>query len=200
MIDNDKKVNKFIEAITAYAQEQSRKIHEEVEAFKTERLAQAEQQVLQESYNLIHREREDVNNQLKKEFSQREFTLRGQLIRRRQEIAETVFEEARQKLLAFTATPAYGEQLRTSFSEMQKLLPAESSVYILSERDRDKAALLAGLCPAGSRFEYTTDIRLGGIRGMNLQAGILVDDTLDAKLEQQQDWFVQNMRLSIKPA
>lgn len=200
MIDNDKKVNKFIEAITAYAQEQSRKIHEEVEAFKTERLAQAEQQVLQESYNLIHREREDVNNQLKKEFSQREFTLRGQLIRRRQEIAETVFEEARQRLLAFTATPAYVEQLRSSFSEMQRMLPAEGSVYTLSERDRDKAASLADLCPAGSHFDYTADIRLGGIRGMNPQMGVLVDDTLDTKLEQQQDWFVQNMRLSIKPA
>ena len=30
MIDNGKKVDKFIEAITAYAQEQSRKIHDEV--------------------------------------------------------------------------------------------------------------------------------------------------------------------------
>ena len=199
MIDNDKKVNKFIEAITAYAQEQSRRIHDEVEAFKSERLTQAEQQVLQESYDLIHREREDVNNQLKKEFSQREFERRGQLIRRRQEITAAVMDEARQELLAYTETPAYVEWLRASFAEMQTILPAEGSVYYLSERDRDKTEL-AACCPAGSHLEYAADIHLGGLRGKHAQRGIMVDDTLDAKLEQQQEWFVQTMGLTIKPA
>lgn len=200
MIDNDKKANKFIEAITAYAQEQSRKIHDEVEAFKSERLAQAEQQVMQESYALIHQEREDMNNRLKKELSQREFALRGRLIRRRQEITGTVFEEARQKLLDFAATPAYLERMRTSLTAMQKQLPAEGTVYILTERDRALEAELADLCPTGSRFAYTADIRLGGIRGENQQAGVLLDDTLDTKLEQQQEWFIQSMGLSVKPA
>ena len=35
---------------------------------------------------------------------------------------------------------------------------------------------------------------------MNSQVGLLLDDTLDTKLEQQQDWFIQNMGLTIKPA
>ena len=186
MIDNGKKVDKFIEAITAYAQEQSRKIHDEVEAFKTERLAQAEQQVLQESYVLIHQEREDENNRLKKELSQRDFARRGELIRRRQAITGEVFDEARQKLQTYTATPAY-------------LLPAEDTVYFLTERDRALQEQLADLCPAGSRFEYTADIALGGVRGENQSAGILVDDTLDVKLEQQEEWFVQTIGLTVKP-
>lgn len=200
MIDNDKKVNKFVEAITAYAQEQSRRIHDEVEAFKAERLKQAEQQVLQESYNLIHQEREDVNNQLKKEFSQREFTRRGELIRRRQEITDAVFDEVRQRLQAYTATPAYAESLRASLEKMQKILPAQGTVYYLCEQDRKLEDSLRDLCPEGSRFDYVEDIRLGGIRGMNAQAGILADDTLDTKMEQQHDWFVRTVGLSVKPA
>lgn len=199
MIDNGKKVDKFIEAITAYAQEQSRKIHDEVEAFKTERLAQAEQQVLQESYVLIHQEREDENNRLKKELSQRDFARRGELIRRRQTITGEVFDEARQKLQAYTATAAYLQRLRDSLSEMSRMLPAEGSVYFLAERDRALQEQLADLCPAGSRFEYTADITLGGVRGENQSAGILVDDTLDVKLEQQEEWFVQAIGLTVKP-
>ena len=199
MIDNGKKVDKFIEAITAYAQEQSRKIHDEVEAFKTERLAQAEQQVLQESYVLIHQEREDENNRLKKELSQRDFARRGELIRRRQAITGEVFDEARQKLQTYNATPAYLRQLRDSLTEMRTMLPAEDTVYFLTERDRALQEQLADLCPAGSRFEYTADIALGGVRGENQSAGILVDDTLDVKLEQQEEWFVQTIGLTVKP-
>lgn len=198
--NNDKKVNKFVEAITAYAEEQSRKIHNEVEAFKAQRMAQAEQQVLQEAYNLIHEEREEVNNQLKKEFSQREFTRRGELIRRRQAITDAVFEDARRRLLEYGTTPAYQDLLRASLTEMARLLPAEGTVYSLSERDRELETALKDLCPAGSRLEFTDDILLGGIQGMNPGAGILVDDTLDTKLEQQREWFIQSMGLSVNPA
>ena len=198
--NNNKKLDKFVEAITAYAEEQSRKIHDEVEAFKAERMAQAEQQVLQEAYNLIHEEREEVNNQLKKEFSQREFALRGDLIRRRQAIIDTVFEEARRRLLDYGSTPAYTDLLRASIQEMSRLIPADGTVYYLSERDRERESILKDLCPAGSRLDFSGDIALGGIRGMNPQAGILVDDTLDSKLEQQRDWFIQSMGLSVKPA
>lgn len=198
--NNNKKVDKFVEAITAYAEEQSRKIHDEVEAFKAERMAQAEQQVLQEAYNLIHEEREEVNNQLKKEFAQREFARRGELIRRRQAIIDTVFEEARRRLLDYCSTPAYEDLLRASMKEMTQLIPADGTVYYLSERDRERESALQDLCPAGSRVDFSGDIALGGIRGMNTQAGILVDDTLDSKLEQQRDWFIQSMGLSVKPA
>ena len=83
---------------------------------------------------------------------------------------------------------------------MSRLIPADGTVYYLSERDRERESILKDLCPAGSRLDFSGDIALGGIRGMNPQAGILVDDTLDSKLEQQRDWFIQSMGLSVKPA
>lgn len=42
MTNSDEKISKFVQAITAYAEEQRQKIHQEVEDFKAERLKQAE--------------------------------------------------------------------------------------------------------------------------------------------------------------
>ena len=56
MVNSDEKVSKFVEAVTAYAEEQSQRIHQEVEDFKAQRLYEAEQQALQAAYEMIQRE------------------------------------------------------------------------------------------------------------------------------------------------
>ena len=64
MANSDEKISKFVQAITQYAQEQRDKIHREVEDFKSERLQNAEQEVLRDSYQLIQKERADLRHQI----------------------------------------------------------------------------------------------------------------------------------------
>lgn len=42
------------------------------------------------------------------------------------------------------------------------------------------------------------DIRIGGVRAVNQTAGLLIDDTLDSKLEQQHDWFTRESGLTVE--
>lgn len=198
MANSDEKVSKFVEAITAYAEEQRQKIHQEVEDFKTERLRQAEQQVLQDSYQLIQKERAEVNNAFSRETSQRDLEARQQLLGKRRDMMEAVFAEAREKLGAYTKTPAYREALAASLRAMQTELPAEGTVYFISPADADKRAALEALLPAGSRLETAVDIQLGGLRGENLGYGRLLDDTLDTRLELQREWFTKYSGLTVE--
>lgn len=195
---NDQKLSKFIQAITAYAEEQSDAIHREVEAFKEERLNRAEQEVLRESYVLIQKEQDEMRRTIARERSQRETRARHALLTRRQEMMTAIFDRARQKLCDYTATPAYDAALAASLGEMAALLPAEGTVYAVSPRDEARLAALSALCPAGSRVEIAADIEIGGLRGENTAAGLLVDDTLDSRLEQQHDWFLDHSGLTIE--
>ncbi|MGI6263847.1 MAG: V-type ATP synthase subunit E [Acutalibacteraceae bacterium] len=199
MIDNDKKTAKFIEAITAYAQQQSQHIHREVEAYKAERLAKAERQVMAESARLIRGERENAGNRLRQELAGREADRRAGLIRERQKRMDEVFADARRELLAYTATPAYADWLAASLREMAAALPGEGTVFYLCERDKERIPALQALCPAGCRFEVAGDIAIGGIRGIQPAAGLLADDTLDTRLEEQRDWLMESMGLTIQP-
>ena len=194
MAISDEKVGKFVQAITEYAEEQRRKIHQEVEDFKAERLAQAEKQVLSDAYELIQKERADLRNDMSREMSRRELKARQELLGRRKAIMEDVFEEAQARLAAYATTPAYAEKLKASLAEMAALLPAEGTIYAVCGRD---LSLLAGEVPAGSRLEASPEIRLGGLRGVNLDAGLMVDDTLDTKLEMQRDWFTEHSGLMV---
>lgn len=195
---NDQKLNQFMQAITRYAEKQSEAMHAEVEAFKEERLKRAEKEVLNESYVLIQKEQDEMRRTLAREMSVREIDARHRLLSKRRDMMASIFDRARQKLLAFAATPEYEQELQQSLQQMTARLPADGTVYTVCPRDAALCDKLQALCPEGSRVETAADITLGGLRGTNMDAGILIDDTLDSRLEQQHDWFTDHSGLTIE--
>lgn len=198
MANSDEKVSKFVQAITEYAEEQSRKIHQEVEDFKAERLLAAEKEVLIDSYRLIQKERAELNNQMSREMSRRELEARKALLAKRRDMMNAVFSQAEEKLIEYMAQPVYASRLKQSLTDMTEQLPAEGTVYNVSSRDAGLLSELSALCPQGSRVEVSEDIRIGGLRGVNTAAGIVMDDTLDTRLDMQRDWFTRNSHLTVE--
>lgn len=198
MPNSDEQVSKFVQAITKYAEEQRDQLLKEVEDFKIQQLQQAEQKVLLDAYQLIQKERIALQNETRLEMSRRELEARKKLLEKRRDMMEALFEEAGRQIADWTQTPAYGEALEASLRRMMQQLPENGTVYALSPRDEDKLAALSALCPPGSRLETAEDIHLGGLRGVNAEAGLRLDDTLDTRLELQREWFVQNSGLTIE--
>ncbi len=201
MVNSDEKVSKFVEAVTAYAEEQSQRIHQEVEDFKAQRLYEAEQQALQAAYEMIQRENAGMRSNLRRDLSRRELDERRHLLEKRQGLMEDVFAGAEEKLREYTATPAYRERLRQSVSEVVGRLTEEGQVPLIlyfAPQDQDKWEELRPLCPADSRLEADATIRLGGVRGENRVRGLIADDTLDQKLLLQREWFTAHSGLTIE--
>ena len=197
MANSEEKVSKFVQAITSYAEEQREKIRQETEAFKTERMQKAEQEVLADAYQLIQKETAEIRGQGVLEISRRELAARKEVLSRRKQIMTEIFDRAEKKILEYTATPKYTDQLYSLLTEMITVLPAEGTVYYLAPRDTVHFDNLQSLCPKGSRFETAEDIRIGGIRGVNNGNGLIADNTLDLKLELQREWFTKTSGLEV---
>lgn len=201
MANSDEKVSKFVEAVTAYAEEQSQRIHKEVEDFKAERLYEAEQQALQEAYEMIQKENTGMRSNLRRDLSRREQEERRRLLQKRRDLTEEVFAEAEQRLREYAATPAYRERLKQSVAEVVRRLTEEGQEPLqlyFAPQDEDKWEELRPLCPADSRLQADASISLGGVRGENRGRGLIADDTLDQKLQQQREWFTAHSGLTIE--
>lgn len=198
MANNDEQIGKFLQAITEYAQEQREKILKEVEDFKHEHLQQAEQEALRDTYHLIQKERLALQNKTRLEMSRRELEARKKLLEKRRDMMNALFEEASQRLAAYTETPAYEQTLSDSLRQMQEQLPSRGTVYYIAVRDENRIPALTAFVPEGSRVETSRDIRLGGVRGVNMEVGLRLDDTLDARLEQQREWFTRHSGLTVE--
>lgn len=198
MANSEEQVSKFMQAITAYAEEQSRQIHKEVEDFRKERLHAAEKEVLRDSYLLIQQEQADMRRELSREMSLREMQARQALLSRRRDMMAAIFERAQQKLVDYAGTAAYRGWMTDALQKMAAQLPAEGTVYAVSPRDEALVADLAAACPVGSAVETADDIQLGGIRGVNTAAGVMIDNTFDERLADQQEWFTEHSGLVVE--
>ena len=191
----DQKVSNFIQAITAYAEAQRRAIHEDVEKYKAERLRDAEEEALRDAYALIHREQAEMRREIGREMARRDVDTRKKLLSRRRDIMAGVFSRAEESLREFTAGGDYQAWLKKSLAEMRHMLPDEGTVYYHRPEDAETVKTLD--IPSGSVFSENEEIQIGGLRGLNSSAGILLDDTLDIRLELQREWFIENAGMQV---
>ena len=197
MADTVSKTDNFLKAIEKYAEEQRTKIESEAADFKEKELNKAEEEGLREAYVLIQKKMSDIRTQISAELSRAETASRRKTFVRRQEIEKEVFEKAAQKLREYTKTEKYLKSLLNSTKEISMAIQADDVVLKLRKEDlvhKNQIFLAFG---RKCEIVETDEIIIGGILGVSKKLGMLADETLDSRLEQQHEWFFENSGLKV---
>lgn len=198
MANSNEKTGNFLNAIQKYADEQKHKIESEVERFKREELKKAEDEGLKDAYVLIQKEMGAMRTGITSEMAKREEKSKQALYQKRMEIVEDVFHKASQKLLSYTKTQEYAQLLKKSAQEIAACFEGKPCVlHIRKEDEALQDALLSCFPPSACTIEHDSSIKLGGVTGSCESMGIVVDQTLDTKLKDQLEWFLQNSGLRV---
>ena len=107
--------------------------------------------------------------------------------------AADTFAAASTQLAAFAAGKDYAAWLVKSAAALAETMGESGTLYA---RTAD-LPLLQGKLPAGVALTADDTITLGGLRAANPATGLAADDTLEARLDAQHDWFLQNAGLEI---
>ena len=106
-------------------------------------------------------------------------------------------KKAQDKLLNFAKTQDYIELLKNYASSVSKILKKSGTVLYICKRDEgfidDIREAYGKIC----RVEVSDKIKIGGILAVNKVMSLVVDETLDSKLEEQRIWFEENSKLNI---
>ncbi|HCA71177.1 MAG TPA: hypothetical protein DHW78_08070 [Ruminococcaceae bacterium] len=194
---SDEKVSKFHDAINHYATEQRNKIEQEVADYKAHELENAEKEVLNEAYRLIQAEMAAMRNKIAREMALREQDARRELLTRRQQISDEVFANAKESLTKFTETDKYKVFLEKAAKEAVPLFQA--SDITIGMKPGDEAYQSTVKTAFGGKCTFVEDktIHLGGLRIISKSLGLTADQTLDALLEDQRDWFETHSGLAV---
>lgn len=197
MASNDEKMNKFYLAINHYAEEQRKKIEQEVGEFKRKELEDAEVDALTEAYRLIQKEMAEMRNGISREMAQREMSSRRELLEKRQKITGEVFERATKQLNDFTQTDAYAALLQKFAGQLPQKFHRPGTVICLKKGDEKFEEQIKNAFGGDCTFKVEADIHIGGIRAYNSEMGIMADETLDSLLEDQRTWFEENSGMAV---
>ncbi len=191
------KTSNFLKAINKYAAEQRKEIKTRAEEFRKYELQKAEAEVLRDAYYLIQNEMAQMKKNIASEVSKLEFEKRRELFVKRQAIMDDVLKKAQDKLLNFAKTQDYIELLKNYASSVSKILKKSGTVLYICKRDEgfidDIREAYGKIC----RVEVSDKIKIGGILAVNKVMSLVVDETLDSKLEEQRIWFEENSKLNI---
>ncbi|HCC35511.1 MAG TPA: hypothetical protein DEQ02_07735 [Ruminococcaceae bacterium] len=190
------KIGKFVEAINKEAEKRKAQIENETELFIKQEIDKAENEALQESYELIQQKIVSLKQDIGRDLSRRELESRRRIFLRREEIENNVFDEARRRLSEFTKTGEYPALLRRSADKLAERTP-EGAIYIfLRPADMQFAELIKNANP---RIVIKEDIgiEIGGLKAENSDRTIIFDDTLDSRLQSRRAWFEENSGLTI---
>lgn len=120
------------------------------------------------------------------------------LMNKRLELLNSVFDDVKKKLLAFSSTEAYTKLMKKKIAVLNQVFKDQEVVFDIKKGD----SLLTEVINHDFLGKYTIQtnekIQFGGFYAACIKKGIEVDETLDFKLDDKKQWFYEKSNLYIK--
>lgn len=185
-------------AIKSLAADECKRIDDETDKIRIERLKtmQGEAEARYKAYARyeVARIKADSN----REISVYEDSARKKITDVRNKLCDDVFSEASEAINKFAASPDYKNMLLKSAKEIAAAFPDGSIELYLCERDMELSDEIKKAFSQDCKIIKSNDIKLGGIKAVDKKTSCSADDTLDTRLANQKDWFLEKSGLSIE--
>ena len=193
---SDNKIIEFFNAINEDLQRQVNEITEEANRLKAEQTRKAKRDAKKQTDAFLRGETAGIMKSCGRRVAAARAGAKKELLERRAVLEQQAFDRAADKLKAFTETPDYEAFLAKSAQRIAANFNGGEIVFYLRRADEKYAEAIAAAVPQPCRFETDDEILIGGCRAVSESSRLSADDTLDARLENQRDWFGEHSGLS----
>ena len=196
MVNRDKQIAQFIDAINKNAIKECKRIEK-----ATKKLYTGEAEKLQKSADEQMKEKvayakAELETQFNKNIAESYSKCRAKTALKRTELTEQVFEKAQAKLVDFTNSDKYIDLLAGSLKEIYAYVKGNLNAFV-KPGDKDKVLLAAEKAGVHCIANEDASIKIGGVRVESEEMNKIFDDTLDSRLEDQKEWFFANSDFKI---
>ena len=191
------KLEKFERTVYREAEHKIEEIKREIEEYRKQELDKSTDQTLEDCFNTIQTESAKIRHDCRKKVAREEINARRDLLIAREKLAGQVFQNVRDRLLAYTSSDEYPAFLIKAVEKAAALYRDEVCVLYLKENDLSLANQLQPFFQKVT-FEPSDDITIGGFMLKVESKGVFLDETLDFQLESQKGYFHEISHLSVE--
>ncbi len=190
------KINSFINSITDAAAEKRSRVGAETQEILDAERAIIEAKAKKTAEDYFRARTAEIRLEAGKRISESAAECRKEVFGRRNEISLRIRSAVAEKLNEFTASPEYGEFLKKSVDRIVDFLGEGNITLLFRPEDIE---IGKEICKDYFNVTVSEDssIKIGGIKGINSIVTMLIDDTLDGRLEGCKKWFEENSGLYI---
>ena len=194
MSTTEQKLRKIEEIILEKANSKADDLIFKAMTQKNEMLEEKEIEVLQKKYKEINKETMEIRRKTTQYISDFEIKNKRKLLLKRDEFSNQIFENVFVKLCNFTKTDDYYKMFEKKLNELKFNNLSDIAFYVRPD-DNILDNLIKKKFGENSEIKKDLDIKIGGLKIVNKNTGLCIDETLDTKLIDQRAWFYSNAQL-----
>lgn len=188
----------FTDAIKKMASEECDRINEETEKIKADRLLSLNDEAESRYDEYVENELSRISASRNRKIAELDEGSKCRLSAIRQELFENVFSEVKQGIIAFTEAAEYRKFMISCVKEIYDNVSDKENVeFFVRKQDMIFKEEINDIIGKFINITACDDIVFGGVKAADKKSGCLFDNTLDAKLEQQKTWFLDNSGLKL---
>ncbi len=184
--------------IEKQAQGEQQKILDEVKTLEEEAFASMKDEAQRDAELKLKQEEAEMSSNASAEISESHIERTKKLIEKRDEYVKAVFDEAKEKLIAFSKSADYKSFITDKVKKVASEFNYPHSVMYVSKTDLVLEKELVKAFGTDIQVKASEDIMIGGFIIENKESSLVVNETLDNALENQKEWFNKNSGLIIK--
>ena len=182
------------ESVLNEADKRCEDILAQIQSKRDEVLSQAEERALIEAFKTIQEKVFAIKQDYAKRLSGQTAEYRKQVIKKRTQIMQDVFEKVREQLDAYTQTDEYRTALVSEIRQTASAYPGEHASVGVSAADMKFVGAQIG---TDIEVHENADIDIGGFTFSVQGRNILIDCTLDMRAGEQREYFESMSGLTI---
>lgn len=189
MLSQDEQIALFVDAINKNALKMRREIEKDTKKLYTVEAGKLEKAAEKEMEEKLSYAENEIVTELNRRTAADKSYYRHELYKRREELTFSVFEKAKNKLLAFAQSEKYSGFL---VSSLKKVSAYTDGDFLIKVKPGDEEKVKSACAEASICCHIQSDktITIGGIKAECIHEGKIIDDTLDERLREQKEWFL----------
>lgn len=181
-------------AIIGQAHQEARDLIAKANAFREKEMVDFENGIIDSMFGKVQAKSSTMRLTSVKNTAKKQLEAHRTLHLHRSEKIAEVLENVRGRLIGYAGTPEYKDSMLKRAGKLKEGYDHSGSVIMVSEKDMPLAGEISKLLGGGT-VEVDPSISLGGFRLLNKKEHILIDETLDERLEEQKPWLLENCGL-----
>lgn len=192
------KLQKFKQAVFSDVDQKVAEITKQVEDLRKTSLEETEDQQLYTAYNTIQGNVQKIRNDFKLRVSKIGLTAHQDVLRQRENYKQQIFSNVAARLMQYRETEDYRHFMYSCLERLKQEYHFKECTIVTSQNDLWFQEALATDNTVLYHFETDPKIKIGGFYVRNDAEGYLLDETLDSKLKDQNDYFNQYCKLTLE--
>jgi hypothetical protein len=190
------KTKSFLKAINKAAMQKCSDIAKQIEETTAAEMQRAEDEARRDGHLKIEAAKAKIEAQAKLKVALYENEKKKEIYSKRYAYQKEVFARAKAQLQAFAAGDEYAALVEKRLSGLSDKVGKNLTFKIRPDDTVAKNAIQKAYPSAAIETDPT--IRIGAYKVIDRDKSILIDETLDAGLENQLDWFLLNSKLKVE--